>query len=126
MDLANQKIDKSIHSLYYDRLRKFIGWKTEEINHLTTHSEYLEVQNRLEPKILNELKQEIIPEFNCTQHFIDQGDYLMEPLTLNAEYRNTAIDYFMDLCKQNDMDVTFVIGPYNKILAERNVQKENH
>ncbi|GAB5417707.1 MAG: hypothetical protein Crog4KO_26930 [Crocinitomicaceae bacterium] len=121
---ANQFIDREIHELYYGRLHAFLGLEREEVKHFTNHLDYLEVQNRLEPKMLNNLRTEILPDFNCTQEFIDKGDYSMLPLILDAEYRNTSLDYFMDLCKQLEMDVTFVLGPYNQILAAKCGQPE--
>jgi len=117
MNDINTSIDKHIHSLFYDRLRHFIGWQSEEINHLTLHPDYLSAAERTKPEILNEFKKEILPEHNCTQAFMDKGEYSMDPLVLDAKYRNTALDYFMELCKELEIDVTFVIGPYNNILA---------
>ncbi len=121
---ANHFIDREIHELYYGRLHDFLGLERAEINHFTGHSEYTEVQNLLEPKMLHDLQAKILPDYNCTQEFIDRGDYAMAPLILDANYRNTSLDYFMDLCQQLEIDVTFVVGPYNKILAEKCEQPE--
>lgn len=115
----NRFVDQEIHELYYGRLRQFSGLKQDEIKHFTMHFDYVPVEKRATPKMLEELKGQILPDFNCTQEFIDQGDYSMLPLFLDAKYRNTALDYFMELCKELNMDVTFVIGPYNRILAEK-------
>lgn len=124
MSAANRFIDTEIHELYYGRLHHFLGLKEEDVKHLTPHYDYLEAQNRLEPKTLNDLKSQIQPDFNCTQEFIDKGDYSMLPLVLDATYRNTALDYFMELCHQLNMEVTFVLGPYNHILGDKCGQPE--
>lgn len=124
MNTINATIDKNIHTLFYDRVRSFIGWESEEINHLTPHPDYVSATERSNPEILNQFRNEILTEHNCTQEFMDKGEYSMDPLVLDAIYRNTALDYFMELCQQLEIDVTFVIGPYNNILASACGQKD--
>jgi hypothetical protein len=124
MEEVNSTIDKNVHVLFYDRIRNFIDGKTTKINHFDAHPEYADVSNFLEPKKLSDLQANILPEYNCNQEYINKGDYCMTPLLLDADYRNTALDYFMDLCHQLKIDVTFVLGPYNKILAEKCEQPE--
>lgn len=119
MDAINRSIDKNIHELYYGRLRQFFGIEQEEIGHFTPHPKYLSAKERGKPEILAEFKEQILPDYNCTKEFIDKGEYILEPLELDIDYRNMAMDYFMDLSKELDMEVTFVLGPYNKILAEK-------
>lgn len=118
VNVVNSFLDKNLHRLFYDRVRGYIGWETEEINHFTIHPKYLSAAARTTPPILTTLRKEILPEFNCTQDFLDQGEYAMNTLVLDAMYRNTALDYFIHLCKELKIDVTFVIGPYNYILAD--------
>jgi hypothetical protein len=118
VNVFNSFLDKKLHRLFYDRIRGYIGWESEEINHLTVHPQYLSAASRTTPAILTSLRDEILPEFNCTQDFLDQGEYAMNTLILDAPYRNTALDYFIELCRELNINATFVIGPYNQILAD--------
>lgn len=124
MSAVNRFVDQEIHELYYGRLRNYLGIEQEAILHVTEHLDYVPAKKRGKPEMLEELQSQIVPDFNCTQEFIDKGDYSMLPLILDAEYRNTALDYFMDLCQLLNIKVTFVIGPYNRILAEKCGQPE--
>lgn len=123
MNVANNWIDHNVHELYYGRLHHFFGLEEENIAHFTGHSPRTGLQARTTPELLTVAKSEVLEDFNCTQEFINTGDYLMTELFLDSEYRNTALDYFLELCQQLNVKPTFVIGPYNKILTEKNKQQ---
>ncbi|XOV69261.1 MAG: D-alanyl-lipoteichoic acid biosynthesis protein DltD [Fluviicola sp.] len=123
MNQANNWIEKNIHELYYGRLHQFFGLEGENIAHYTPHSHRSGLQARTSPELLEQAKSEVLDDFNCTQEFINTGDYLMTELFLNSKYRNTALDYFLELCKELNVQPTFVIGPYNKTLTEKNGQE---
>jgi hypothetical protein len=123
MDIANDWLDQNVHELYYGRLRNFFDLEKDEIVHFTNHSPRTGLEARTTPDLLEKAKSEILDDFNCTQEFINTGDYLMTELFLNSKYRNTALDYFVELCKELNVQPTFVIGPYNKILTEKNGQE---
>ncbi|MCR9172133.1 MAG: hypothetical protein NXI10_06560 [bacterium] len=122
MNSANNWIDKNIHELYYGRLHQFFGLEEESIVHFTPHYPRTGLQARTSPELLEKVKSEVMEDYNCTQEFINTGDYLMTELFLDSEYRNAALDYFLELCQELDVQATFVIGPYNKILTEKNGQ----
>ena len=122
MNVANNWIDKNIHELYYGRLHQFFGLEQESIVHFTQHYPRTGLQARTSPELLEEAKSEVLEDYNCTQEFINTGNYLMTELFLDSEYRNAALDYFLELCQELDVQPTFVIGPYNKILTEKNGQ----
>lgn len=123
MNVANNWIDKNVHELYYGRLHQFFGLEEENITHFTAHSPRTGLLARTSPELLETAKSEVLEDWNCTQEFINTGDYLMTELFLDSEYRNTALDYFLELCKDLNVKPTFVIGPYNKILTEKNKQE---
>jgi len=124
MNVANNWIDNNIHELYYGRLHHFFGLEEENIAHFTPHSPRTGLRARTTTELLEAAKSEVLEDFNCTQEFISTGDYLMTELFLNSNYRNTALDYFLELCQELNIKPTFVIGPYNKILTEKNGQEE--
>lgn len=122
MTVANRWIDRNIHELYYGRLHHFFGLEEESIAHYTAHSPRTGLSARTSPELLEKAKSEVLEDYNCTQEFINTGDYLMTELFLDAAYRNTALNYFLELCQQLEVEATFVIGPYNKLLTEKNEQ----
>jgi len=124
MNALNQFVDHNIHELYYGRLHHFFGLEQEETRHFIAHLDYVETQKLVTAEKQKELQAEILPDYNCTQECINKNDHIMETVQSKANYRNTAMDYFMDLSKELEMNVTFVLGPYNNILAKQNGQTD--
>lgn len=110
-------MDKKVHRLYYENLRRvLLGIPKTRI--FTDFGKPFDPSHQFSAERLAELKKETDSTFNCTHEFIEHKDLHISILDVNANYRNTALTYFMELCKKHKIDATFIIGPYNQTMGE--------
>jgi hypothetical protein len=120
---VNNFFDDNIYPLYNKRLRTSMGYKTQDINHLTPFPSPINSQSPPAQKQLDAISSEINPTFNCSDEFLEKEENpTLTALNLSSEYRKTSLHYFISLCKENNIKATFIIGPYNRILAEKKGQ----
>ncbi|NRA11807.1 MAG: hypothetical protein HRT57_07625 [Crocinitomicaceae bacterium] len=120
---VNHFFDDNIYPLYNKRLRGLMGLKKQEINHLTPLPVTNSTQFHPSKEQLDAIKSEINPTLNCSNEFLKKEENpTLTALNLSSEYRKTSLHYFISLCKENNIKATFIVGPYNRILAKKKGQ----
>ena len=120
---VNHFFDDNIYPLYNRRLRASLGLSTQAMNHFTPFPNTVNTSISPTKEQLDAIKFEINPALNCSAEFLEHEENpTLTALNLSSEYRKTSLQYFTRLCKENNIQVTFIVGPYNRVLAEKQGQ----
>ncbi len=119
-ELLNEEISQHVRSLYSGSLHGFIYGRKER-NDFTPFVNVgkEDFEGRINSSALKVVRSEIDTVYNCLPTFLSSPDFALESVDPGSIYRNTSLSYFDDVAKRLDVRVTYIIGPYNRMLGEK-------
>lgn len=121
------KVDEFMKRNYFNQFNKKLKNRIDPIPDSLTTSVFTPFGNP--PNLASHLSSENIAQLkvgidtitNCSYEFLKKHpDITISPVDTNSIYRYDALDYFIKLCEKDSINVTFVIGPYNRKIMESN------
>ena len=109
-------LDQKFRTLYSDDVHSLFVTKTPDFSPFVIDRNQ---QQKMTPKFIDSLKSLIDPKYNALYSFLEAGitPTLMPIIDTTSDYRYTALKGMFTLCQKYDIKVTYLIGPYNAILA---------
>ncbi|MDX2362264.1 MAG: hypothetical protein QNK23_15765 [Crocinitomicaceae bacterium] len=117
-DLIGDYFDDHVHTLFY---RNLGSGRITLFNEFTSMGPPLVSPNRINENTQDDLKALIDLKYNCTPHFMEAGvsEALMPVVDTASRYRYDALEGMFKLCEKYNINATYIIGPYNGVLAEQ-------
>lgn len=127
-DLPNTKkvnyfLDENLHKPYYENLRSFFIKKDSDF---TPFKINLNQQKMMTPDFIDSLKSLVDPKYNTLPSYLKNGisSGLMFKIDTSSQFRYNALRGMFAICQKYDINATYIIGPYNAILAKEVASEE--
>ena len=115
----DQWVDRNIRSLFYEDLRYGQGFKEKKWDFIPIRRN-TKLLNSIDESFLDSLKAKIDPQYNCGPEYLSKlsGSPKMPRIDTVSTFRMEALEGMIKLSEKYGIRTTFLLGPYNGILAD--------